>query len=271
MTITRPWVMGILNVTPDSFYAGSRSFDDDAIARMAKQLLDEGADIIDIGGYSSRPGADDISPDEEFSRLKRGIIAVRKISQNAIISIDTFRADVARRAILDEGADIINDISGGTLDPGMHQAVADMHVPYVLMHMRGTPSTMQQHCRYEHGVTADVIAEMGQKIDHLRQLGLCDIIIDPGFGFAKTIEQNYELMSNLEEFLLLDLPLLVGISRKSMIYRLTGSTPADSLNGTTVLNTAALLHGAGILRVHDVAQAVEAVKIVGAITGEYRY
>ena len=263
--------MGILNVTPDSFYSASRTPGNEEIATRVRQLVSQGADIIDIGGYSSRPGADDVTAQEEYARLKRGIEAVKAIAPEMIISIDTFRADVARRCVIDDGADIINDISGGDLDPCMHATVAQLHTPYVMMHTRSTPATMQQHCDYPHGVTADVIASMGQKIDHLRQLGVCDIIVDPGFGFAKTLEQNYELLNNLEEFHLLGLPLLVGISRKSMIYRLLGTTPEESLNGTTVLNTAALLHGCHILRVHDVAQAVEAVKIAGALTRNYEY
>lgn len=271
MEIARPWVMGILNVTPDSFYSASRTPGNEEITARVRQLVSQGADIIDIGGYSSRPGADDVTAQEEYARLKRGIEAVKAIAPEMIISIDTFRADVARRCVIDDGADIINDISGGDLDPCMHATVAQLHTPYVMMHTRSTPATMQQHCDYPHGVTADVIASMGQKIDHLRQLGVCDIIVDPGFGFAKTLEQNYELLNNLEEFHLLGLPLLVGISRKSMIYRLLGTTPEESLNGTTVLNTAALLHGCHILRVHDVAQAVEAVKITGALTRNYEY
>ena len=271
MEISRPWIMGILNITPDSFYAGSRTTGNDAISARADRLIKEGADIIDIGGYSSRPGAEDVSPEEEYARLKRGIEIVRNIAPETIISIDTFRADVARKCVLDDGADIINDISGGDLDTEMHATVAQLHVPYVMMHMHGTPDTMQQLCDYPHGVTADVIAELGIKIDHLRSLGICDIIVDPGFGFAKTVEQNYELLDNLDEFHFLKLPLLVGISRKSMIYRLLGTTPERSLNGTTVLNTAALLHGAHILRVHDVAEAVEAVKITGALTRNYKY
>lgn len=271
--ISRPVVMGILNVTPDSFYAGSRTFDSDAINAKVRKLVDDGADIIDIGGYSSRPGADDVTPDEEYRRLQRGIAAVKAIAPEIPVSIDTFRADVARKCVTADGADIINDISGGDLDPDMFATVAQLHVPYVMMHMRGTPATMQQQqlCDYPHGVTADVIASLGEKINRLRQLGVCDIIVDPGFGFSKTLEQNYELLDNLDEFHMLDLPLLVGVSRKSMIYRLLDITPADSLNGTTVLNTAALLHGAHILRVHDVRPAVEAVRIVGALTHNYEY
>ena len=269
--ITRPWIMGILNVTPDSFYANSRMFDDHAIASKAQQLIAEGADIIDIGGYSSRPGADEVTPEEEYSRLKRGIMAVKDISPNITISIDTFRAEVAEKCISIDKADIINDISGGDLDKNMFATVARLHVPYIIMHMRGTPATMQSLCDYPNGVTTEVICELATKIDYMRQLGICDIIVDPGFGFAKTIEQNYELFNNLDEFHMLNLPLLVGISRKSMIYNKLNTTPRNSLNGTTVLNTAALLHGAHILRVHDVAQAVEAVKIVGVLTKSYEY
>ena len=270
-TISRPWVMGILNVTPDSFYAGSRTPCNDAIATRARQLLDEGADIIDIGGYSSRPGADDVTAAEEYDRLKRGIGIVRQLSADIPISVDTFRADVARRCVECDGADIINDISGGDLDADMFSTVAGLHVPYIVMHMRGTPATMQQQCDYPHGVTTGVIAELGCKIDRLRQSGVCDIIVDPGFGFSKTISQNYELLNDMAEFHILDLPLLIGVSRKSMIYKLLDTCPAESLNGTTVLNTIALLGGVHILRVHDVAQAVEAVKIVSALTKNYEY
>lgn len=264
--------MGILNITPDSFYAQSRAFDQSStMIEHARQLIDQGADIIDIGGYSSRSGADEVSPEEEYSRLRQGIKAVREIAPDAIISIDTFRADVARECVVNDRANIINDISGGDLDVNMHHTVAQLHVPYILMHMRGNPATMQQLCDYPHGVTAGVITELGKKIDHLRQLGVCDIIVDPGFGFSKTVEQNYELLNNIDEFHKLDLPLLVGISRKSMIYRLLGTPPEEALNGTTVLNTVALMHGTHILRVHDVAPAVEAVKMVAALTRNYEY
>lgn len=264
--------MGILNITPDSFYANSRIFgDSNEIEARAEKLINDGADIIDIGGYSSRPNANEVTPQEEYIRLKRGISAVKKVSPDTIVSIDSFRADVAKRCVLEDGADIINDISGGNMDSEMYRTVARLKVPYVLMHMQGTPTSMQQLCNYAHGVTADVITSLGEKIDRLRQSGVCDIIIDPGFGFAKSLEQNYELMNNLDEFHLLDLPLLVGISRKSMIYRLLDASPNESLNGTTVLNTFALLHGTHILRVHDVAAAVEAVKIVSALTHNYQY
>ena len=269
--INRPQVMGILNVTPDSFYSGSRcGGDESVIRRRVRQMIDEGADMIDIGGYSSRSGADDISPEEEYLRLKTGLRIIAEEAPGVITSVDTFRASVARRCVEECGAHIINDISGGDLDSAMYATVAELRVPYILMHMRGTPATMTQLTDYE-CVTADVIKDLQQKACSLRLLGVNDIIIDPGFGFSKTVEQNYELMRNLEAFIEMDFPLLVGISRKSMIYRLLGTTPEEALNGTTVLNTIASLGGAHILRVHDVRAAVETVKIVAATTGAYKY
>lgn len=269
--IERPMVMGILNVTPDSFYSGSRCGADEALIRSkVRQMLDEGADMIDIGGYSSRPGADDISPEEEYSRLKTGLRIIAEEAPDMIVSVDTFRADVARRCVEECGAHIINDISGGDLDSDMFSTVAQLRVPYILMHMRGTPATMTKLTDYE-CVTADVIKDLQAKACRLRLLGVNDIIIDPGFGFSKTVEQNYELMRDLDEFIAMDFPVLVGISRKSMIYRLLGNTPEEALNGTTVLNTIAAMHNSHILRVHDVKAAVEAVKIVGATTGAYKY
>lgn len=271
MAVNRPLVMGILNVTPDSFFSGSRCGSDESVIRnRVMQMTNEGADIIDIGGYSSRPGADDISPDEEYSRLQKGIAIVREEAPEAVISVDTFRADVAHRCITECGANIINDISGGDLDKDMFATVAQLKVPYILMHMRGTPANMTRLTDYE-DVTADVIADLMQKVTRLQELGVNDIILDPGFGFSKTLEQNYELLHNIHNFVELNLPVLVGISRKSMIYKLLGCTPEDSLNGTTVLNTIALLQGAHILRVHDVRTATEAVKIVAATTGAYKY
>lgn len=271
MTIDRPQVMGILNVTPDSFYSGSRCGVDEAVIRgRVRQMLDEGADMIDIGGYSSRPGADDISPEEELERLRTGLKIIAEEAPDMIVSVDTFRADVARRCVEECGAHIINDISGGDLDSDMFATVASLHVPYILMHMRGTPATMTQLTDYE-CVTADVIKDLQAKACKLRLLGVNDIIIDPGFGFSKTVEQNYELMRNLNEFINMDFPILVGISRKSMIYRLLGTSAEEALNGTTVLNTMAALQGSHILRVHDVKAAVETVKIVAATTGAYTY
>ncbi|MBR5787674.1 MAG: dihydropteroate synthase [Muribaculaceae bacterium] len=260
----KPWVMGILNVTPDSFFAESRTIETDDIRRRIDDLISQGADIIDIGGYSSRPGAPEVSTDEEYSRLARGLEAIRKYHPDTLISVDTFRADVARRCVSDWEADIINDISGGNLDAEMWPTVAELQVPYILMHMRGTPSSMQSLCDYN-DVTADVIRDLAFKIDAMHQLGIADIIVDPGFGFAKDINQNYQLMAELDQFKQLNAPLLVGISRKSMIYRPLDITPQTAINGTTVLNTFALLHGANILRVHDVKETVEAVKIIDLI------
>ena len=271
VAIERPQVMGILNVTPDSFYSGSRCGVDEAvIRRRVRQMIEEGADMIDIGGYSSRSGADDISPEEEYSRLRTGLKIIAEEAPDVITSVDTFRAEVARRCVEECGAHIINDISGGDLDSNMFATVASLRVPYILMHMRGTPATMTQLTDYE-CVTADVIKDLQAKACKLRLLGVNDIIIDPGFGFSKTVEQNYELMRYLEAFIDMDFPLLVGISRKTMIYRLLGTTPEEALNGTTVLNTIAALAGAHILRVHDVKAAVETVKIVAATTGAYKY
>ena len=260
----KPWVMGILNVTPDSFFAESRTIETDDIRRRIDDLISQGADIIDIGGYSSRPGAPEVSADEEYSRLARGLEAIRKYHPDTLISVDTFRADVARRCVSDWEADIINDISGGNLDAEMWPTIAELQVPYILMHMRGTPSSMQSLCDYN-DVTADVIRDLAFKIDAMHQLGIADIIVDPGYGFAKDINQNYQLMAELDQFKQLNAPLLVGISRKSMIYRPLDITPQTAINGTTVLNTFALLHGANILRVHDVKEAVEAVKIIDLI------
>lgn len=264
-----PWVMGIVNVTPDSFYADSRTFDSQSIYNRIADLIEQGADAIDIGGYSSRPGAADVSAQEEYSRLASALEIIRKHFPDTIVSIDTFRADVARKCVSDWQADIINDISGGIADPEMWNTVAELKVPYILMHMRGTPKTMQSLCDYS-DVTADVIKDLAAKIDKMRQLGIADIIIDPGFGFAKTLEQNYTLMSELQEFKRLDMPLLVGISHKSMIYKALDIKPENALNGTTVLNTIALAKGADILRVHDVKEAKEAVKITKLINQNSR-
>lgn len=260
VSLSTPLVMGILNVTPDSFYAGSRKQTEAAVEERIQTILNEGGAIIDIGGYSSRPDAAEVSPEEEMNRLAFALQILNRHYPEALVSVDTFRADVARRCVEDYGVAMINDISGGELDPAMFTTVADLHVPYILMHMRGTPQTMQQHTDYA-DLTGDIMHYFSEKVQQLHLLGVNDIILDPGFGFSKTLEQNYELMRHLAEFSLFGLPLLVGISRKSMIYKLLGSTPADSLNGTTVLNTYALLQGADILRVHDVRAAVEAVRI----------
>lgn len=260
-SLCEPKIMGILNVTPDSFYAESRTSDEEHIAARVQQLMDDGADMIDIGGYSSRPGADDVSPEEEMNRLRRGLRVVRRLYPEVPISVDTFRADVARMCVEEEGADIINDISGGMMDRQMFRTVARLGVPYILMHMQGTPDTMQQAPHYEN-LRREVMLYFAERIDRLCQMGAKDIIVDPGFGFGKTLEHNYELFHHLDDFNLFNLPLLVGISRKSMIYKLLGGTPQTSLNGTTVLNTIALMKGAHILRVHDVKEAVEAKRIV---------
>lgn len=265
--IVKPWVMGILNVTPDSFYSGSRmGVDEMRIGERVEEILKEGGDIIDIGAYSTRRNADVISPEEEYSRLKIGLNVIKNIDANAIVSVDTFRADVARRCVEEFGVDIVNDVSGGTLDDDMFATVANLKVPYILMHMRGTPATMQQLTEYN-DVTRDVIDDLHKKKCSLNDLGIDDVIIDPGFGFSKTVEQNFEMLNRLEDFKQLDAPLLVGVSRKSMIYRTLGCTPVESLNGTTVINTISLLKGAHILRVHDVKEAVEVCKLVGSTIG----
>lgn len=260
-SLCEPKIMGILNVTPDSFYAESRTSDEEHIAARVQQLMDDGADMIDIGGYSSRPGADDVSPEEEMNRLRRGLRVVRRLYPEVPVSVDTFRADVARMCVEEEGADIINDISGGMMDRQMFRTVARLGVPYILMHMQGTPDTMQQAPHYDN-LRREVMLYFAERIDRLCQMGAKDIIVDPGFGFGKTLEHNYELFHHLDDFNLFNLPLLVGISRKSMIYKLLGGTPQTSLNGTTVLNAIALMKGAHILRVHDVKEAVEAKRIV---------
>lgn len=261
MSLSTPVVMGILNVTPDSFYADSRKQTEAAIEERIQAILSEGAQIIDIGGYSSRPDAAEVSPEEEMERLAFALKILNAHYPEAIVSVDTFRAGVARRCVEEYGAAIINDISGGELDPEMFAAVAELKVPYIMMHMRGTPQTMQQHTDYA-DMMEEIMLYFAAKVRELHLLGVSDVILDPGFGFSKTVSQNYQLMGHLKEFEVFGLPLLVGISRKSMIYKFLGGTPAESLNGTTVLNTYALLNGADILRVHDVRAAVEAVRIV---------
>lgn len=262
LELREPQIMGILNVTPDSFFSESRTPDEEHIAQRVKQMMNDGADMIDIGGYSSRPGANDVSTEEEINRLRRGLRIIRKLYPDVPVSVDTFRADVARMCIEEEGADIINDISGGMMDRQMFRTVAQLHVPYIMMHMQGTPDSMQLAPHYDN-LRQEVMLYFAERIDRLCQMGVKDIIVDPGFGFGKTMEHNYELMAHLEDFHVFGLPLLVGISRKSMIYKLLGGTPQTSLNGTTVLNTIALTKGAHILRVHDVKEAVEAKRIVG--------
>ena len=261
MDLSQPQVMGILNVTPDSFYAGSRGVAERDIIDRLRQMTDEGASIIDIGAYSSRPDADDVSTEEEMARLRHALNLIRQHQPDAVVSVDTFRADVARMCVEEYGVAIVNDISAGGMDDEMFPTIARLGVPYIAMHMKGTPQTMQINPQYEHFLK-EIFYFFSEKVQKLRDLGVKDIIIDPGFGFGKTMEHNYQLMNHLEEFKLFGLPLLVGISRKSMIYKLLGTTPEEALNGTTVLNTIALQKGAHILRVHDVKAAVEAVKIV---------
>lgn len=255
-----PMVMGILNITPDSFFADSRKQSDSDIILRAKQILDEGAQIIDIGGQSSNPKSPFLSAKEEMNRLRPALKSITTEFPEAILSVDTFHADVAAECVEEYGVAIINDISGGQIDENMFKTIARLNVPYILMHMRGTPQTMTQETDYKN-LIQDIFFYFSEKIKELNQLGVNDIIVDPGFGFSKTLDQNYELFAALRGFEILECPLLVGISRKSMIYNLLAISSAESLNGTTVLNTFALQNGADIIRVHDVKEAVEAVKI----------
>lgn len=261
LDLTTPQVMGILNVTPDSFYSGSRMQTQEEIAVRARQIIDEGASIIDIGAYSSRSNAEHITAGEEMNRLRTGLEIVNRNHPDAIVSVDTFRADVAEQCVKDYGVAIVNDIAAGEMDDRMFETVARLGVPYIMMHMQGTPQNMQKAPHYDN-LIKEVFIYFARKVQQLRDLGMKDIILDPGFGFGKTLEHNYELMAHLEEFSIFELPLLVGVSRKSMIHKLLGGTPQDALNGTTVLDTVALMKGANILRVHDVREAVEAVRIV---------
>lgn len=258
----KPVVMGIINATPDSFYSGSRHNERADIQRLALQMAADGADMIDVGGYSSRPGADEVSPEEESRRVVGAVTAIREVLADMPLSVDTFRSSVARAAV-QAGADIVNDISAGNLDPYMIPAVAEMRVPYIAMHMRGTPATMQQLTDYSPAsVTQAVITELAGVVSRCADAGICDIIIDPGFGFAKTTEQNYELMRNMPLVKeMLPLPLLVGVSRKSMITKPLGITPDEALVPTTALQTLALRLGASILRVHDVKAASQTIAL----------
>ncbi len=260
----RPVVMGILNVTPDSFYGDSRSFDESAIKRRLETLLSEGADIIDVGGCSTRPGAMEISPEEDTERIGRALRIVRQMTPAGIVSVDTFRASVAEVAVTEFGADIINDISGTNLDPEMVSTVARLKVPYVLTHSRGSLRDMHEYTDYE-DVTSDVLSELGDRLQWLALEGVNDVIIDPGIGFSKTLEQNYKLIHNLEIFKIFHRPLLLGISRKSLITKLLKISPDEALNATTALNMCCLERGADILRVHDVKAARQAVEIFSAV------
>lgn len=256
----RPQIMGILNATPDSFFGGSRCGSAAAAEERTRSMLSEGADMIDVGGYSTRPGAPEVTADEEYRRLAEALEGLRRAAPDAIVSVDTWRAPVARKCVEEWGVQIINDVSGGTLDPEMFATVAELKVPYVLMHMRGTPADMQQMTDYS-DVTAEVVEWLARRLAELRQLGVADVIVDPGFGFAKTVKQSFRLLGELEAFRQLDATLLVGVSRKSMIWKTLRCTPEESLNGTTVINTIALQKGAQILRVHDVKAAAEAVRL----------
>ncbi|SFJ76006.1 dihydropteroate synthase [Myroides guanonis] len=258
-----PKVMGILNITPNSFYDGGRYKSDSDFLKQAETMFVDGATFLDLGAYSSKPNAEFVSVEEEAQRLLPVLELLLKEFPDALISIDTFRADVAKKAI-NSGAAIINDISGGMLDSNMLQTVGELGVPYIMMHMRGTPNTMQQFTQYTNLIN-DILYYFSERISSARSYNIKDIIIDPGFGFSKTLDQNYELMQKMELFSILELPLLVGISRKSMIYKLLGTTPKEALNGTTVLNTISLQKGAKILRVHDVKEAVETLQILNKI------
>lgn len=283
MDLSTPKVMGIINLTPDSFYSQSRKQTEQEIEQRALQIVSEGAAFIDVGAYSSRPGAEDISEQEEMERLRHGLPIINSVAPDTPVSIDTFRPNVAKMCVQEYGADIINDISGACQptkgknsnkkkgpddnddawlkDVGdMFQTVAELHVPYILMHMKGNPRTMQNNPHYD-DLMGEIMLYFSKRINRLHALGVNDIILDPGFGFAKTLEQNYQLLANMGELHEFHLPLLVGISRKSMIFRLLDATPQEALNGTTVINTIALMKGTSILRVHDVKECVEAVKI----------
>ena len=255
MDLSEPQVMGILNVTPDSFYAGSRKQTEQEIAERANQIVAEGGTIIDVGAYSTRPGASEVSEAEEMERLRFGLDIVRRELPYTVVSVDTFRPDVARMAVEEFGADIINDVSegrgAGEAYPAIFRMVAQLHVPYILMSV--------------HPGIREMLLAFAKEVQQLRDLGVKDIILDPGFGFGKTLEQNYQILSELERLQVMELPVLVGVSRKSMIYKKFGCTPQEALNGTTALNTIALMKGAGILRVHDVREAVECCKIVRSL------
>lgn len=261
INLAEPHIMGILNITPDSFYSDSRKLTEESIRLQVRKIVDEGGQMIDLGAYSSRPGADEVSVSEEMERLKKGMKVLREEAPDIPVSIDTFRADVAKMCVEELGADIINDISGGELDSKMFSTVARLGVPYVLMHMKGTPQNMQQEAHYEN-LMKEIMLYFAEKVQRLRDLGQKDIILDPGYGFAKTIDHNYELLQHQEMLKIFELPILVGLSRKSMVYNLLESTPQQALNGTSVLHTLALLRGANILRVHDVKACAEVIKIV---------
>lgn len=261
LDLSRPQVMAIVNVTDDSFYKESRCSADVVIATVVERAVENGASIIDIGGYSSRPMAGEVPVEEEWRRVEQGLRVARGISEDVVLSVDTFRAEVARRALEGFGPLIINDISAGEADAAMADVVAEYDVPYVAMHMRGTPATMQSLTEYPEGVVSEVLAYFHKRVAWLRERGIREIILDPGFGFSKSLEQNYELLSGVHCLTELGCPVLVGVSRKSMIYRALGITPAEALNGTTALHWEALRQGASILRVHDVREAQQTIRL----------
>lgn len=264
MDLSQPRVMGILNITPDSIYADSRKQTEKDIIARIHQILDEGGDFIDIGAYSSRPDASDVSPKEEMERLKYGLEILRNECPEAVVSVDTFRADVAKMCVEEYGVALINDIAAGQMDPEMFSTIAQLKVPYIMMHMQGTPQNMQKNPHYDNPVK-EIILYFAEKIEKLRASGVKDLIIDPGFGFGKTLAHNYEILDKLEELQMFQLPILIGVSRKSMVYKLLGGGPEDALNGTTALHAIALMKGARILRVHDVKAATETVRIFQAL------
>ena len=266
--LTTPMVMGILNITPDSFYEGSRYTNEASVLQRCERILADGGAIIDIGAYSSRPGAEHISEEDELNRLVPALKMIRKTFPDALLSVDTFRANVARIVVRDFGVQMINDISAGTLDESMMETVASLNVPYVMMHIKGDPRTMQQLTEYD-DLIRDILKYFAEKVEKAKMAGVQDIIIDPGFGFGKTLEQNYQLLSRLSDLRIFELPVLVGVSRKSMIYKLLEITADNALAGTVAVNTLALLNGANILRVHDVKEAVDTVKIVTTYKNSY--
>ena len=264
LDFAEPKVMGILNITPDSFYDGGKFQNKENIISQVERMIYEGVDIIDIGAFSSQPGAKEISQKEELRRLEEALSIVRGKFQNLIISVDTYRSEVAKTLIKDFDIDIINDISAGEFDENMFEVIAEYQVPYIIMHMQGTPANMQSYPIYNN-VVLDIVKYFSDKVSNLLKIGVNDIIIDPGFGFGKTIDHNYELLSKLKNFSIFDLPIMVGLSRKSLIYKLLEIMPKNAINGSSIVHTIALLNGANILRVHDVKEAKEAIKIVGMI------
>lgn len=262
---TKPLVMGVINITPDSFYEGSRHKSTRKVLETVNRMVEEGVDIIDVGGYSTRPGAAEITEEDERNRVVGALKAIRKEYADLVLSVDTFRSQVAKAARSEAGADIINDVSGGVLDNSMFKIVASLNIPYVLMHMQGVPATMQENPVYN-DVVSDIIEWFGKRIPILEDAGVRDIIIDPGIGFGKTIGHNFEILRRLSEFEIIGRPLMAGVSRKSLIWKTLGITPSEAMNGTTAMNMALLMNGADIIRVHDVREAVETVRLYQKIS-----